>query len=142
MVSLWGSKNGEERNDGDETEQDGEDSTQQNRRSGGPEPDERTRLLPPRNDGFLDPDDPAVRAYPGTYLGAGKIIRSLGLIHCIGISLQSLECQSASILLRPLRHHQLPMVGFATGLHLCQPAHDALSWLRLLRLLLHYSHSW
>jgi len=66
MVSLWGSKNGEERNDGDETEQDGGDSRQQTRHSGGPEPDERTRLLPPRNDGFLDPDDPAVRAHPST----------------------------------------------------------------------------
>jgi hypothetical protein len=61
MVSLWGSKNGEERNEGDETEQDGEDSRRQPRHSGGPDPDERTRLLPPRNDGFLEPDDPAVR---------------------------------------------------------------------------------
>lgn len=59
MVSLWGSKNGEE-HDGDEAEQNGDDSNQQSRRSGGREPDERTRLLPPRNDGFLDPDDPAV----------------------------------------------------------------------------------
>ena len=59
MVSLWGSKNGEERNHGD-AENDGEDSGHQPRHSGGREPDERTRLLPPRNDGFLDPDDPAV----------------------------------------------------------------------------------
>ncbi len=60
MVSLWGSKNGEEHDEGDEAEQNGDDSNQQTRRSGGREPDERTRLLPPRNDGFLDPDDPAV----------------------------------------------------------------------------------
>ena len=60
MVSLWGSKNGDEHNEGDETEQDGGDSRQPPRHSGGPDPDERTRLLPPRNDGFLDPDDPAV----------------------------------------------------------------------------------
>ena len=55
MVSLWGAKNGEEhpeREDGEHTP---------TRQSGGPEPDERTRLLPPRNDGYLDPDDPAVR---------------------------------------------------------------------------------
>lgn len=60
MVSLWGSKNGEGRDEGDEAEQNDDNSNQQTRRSGGREPDERTRLLPPRHDGFLDPDDPAV----------------------------------------------------------------------------------
>ncbi len=60
MVSLWGSKNGEERDHGDDAEDDGGDGGHQPRHSGGREPDERTRLLPPRNDGFLDPDDPAV----------------------------------------------------------------------------------
>ena len=60
MVSLWGSKDGDERNHGDDAENDGGDSGHQPRHSGGREPDERTRLLPPRNDGFLDPDDPAV----------------------------------------------------------------------------------
>ena len=60
MVSLWGSKNGEDHNEGDDTEHGGGDNRQHSRHSGGPEPDERTRLLPPRNDGFLDPDDPAV----------------------------------------------------------------------------------
>lgn len=63
MVSLWGSKNGEERSEGDEAENSGDDSRQQPRQSGGHEPDERTRLLPPRHDGFLDPDDPAVSVY-------------------------------------------------------------------------------
>ena len=62
MVSLWGSKNGEERPDDNEAETDGNDSRREPRHSGGREPDERTRLLPPRNDGFLDPDDPAVSA--------------------------------------------------------------------------------
>ena len=60
MVSLWGPKNGEERAEGDDTEHHGGDDREHTRHSGGPEPDERTRLLPPRNDGFLDPDDPAV----------------------------------------------------------------------------------
>ncbi len=60
MVSLWGSKNGEEHPEGGEGEHNGEDSRQSQRHSGGAEPDERTRLLPPRSDGFLDPDDPAV----------------------------------------------------------------------------------
>ena len=60
MVSLWGSKNGEEHDEADDAEQNGDESNQQTRRSGGRQPDERTRLLPPRNDGFLDPDDPAV----------------------------------------------------------------------------------
>ena len=61
MVSLWGSKNGEEHDEGDDAEQNGDDGNQSTRRSRGREPDERTRLLPPRNDGYLDPDDPAVR---------------------------------------------------------------------------------
>lgn len=67
MVSLWGSKNGEERSEGDEAETSGDDSRQQPRHSGGREPDERTRLLPPRNDGYLDPDDPAVSSLPSSY---------------------------------------------------------------------------
>ncbi|KAI4201226.1 MAG: hypothetical protein LQ350_003403 [Teloschistes chrysophthalmus] len=62
MVSLWGSKNGEDQQhgaDGDHDENDNRHQSRQNR-----EPDERTRLLPhQRNDGFLDPDDPAVSPY-------------------------------------------------------------------------------
>ena len=58
MPSLWGSKNGEERQP---TEED-HSTHEASRQSGGHEPDERTRLLPPRNDGYLDPDDPAVIA--------------------------------------------------------------------------------
>ena len=61
MVSLWGTKNGEERNEGDGSEHDGGEDRHQPHHSGGREPDERTRLLPPRNDGYLDPDDPAVK---------------------------------------------------------------------------------
>lgn len=66
MVSLWGSKDdGEDREDGDATPPNEETSRQDTpRRSGGRDPDERTRLLPPRNSGFLDPDDPAVRVFP------------------------------------------------------------------------------
>ena len=56
MVSLWGSKNGEERSEGEERDH----SREPPRRSGGAQPDERTQLLPPRRDGYLDPDDPAV----------------------------------------------------------------------------------
>ncbi|KAL6715891.1 hypothetical protein ACLMJK_006852 [Lecanora helva] len=63
MVSLWGSKNGEERPEGEEAETDGQDGRHESRHSGGREPDERTRLLPPRHDGYLDPDDPAVSPY-------------------------------------------------------------------------------
>lgn len=64
MVSLWGSKNGAEDHpddDGEATPTEGEESRQTPRHSGGRNPDERTRLLPPpRNEGFLSPDDPAV----------------------------------------------------------------------------------
>ena len=60
MVSMWGSKSGEGReNEGGETQP--EEQPSPARHSGGPEPGERTRLLPPHNDGYLDPDDPAVR---------------------------------------------------------------------------------
>ncbi len=60
MVSLWGSKNGEEHAEGEESEQPGEESGHSTRHSERHDPDERTRLLPPRHDGYLDPDDPAV----------------------------------------------------------------------------------
>lgn len=59
MVSFWGSKNGEERQGNDDQAQEGEHSTN-TPRSSQPEPDERSRLLPPGRDGFLSPDDPAV----------------------------------------------------------------------------------
>ena len=64
MVSLWGSKDdGEEHEDGENTPTNGEESRRHHPgHSGGRDPDERSRLLPPRNDGFLDPDDPAVSA--------------------------------------------------------------------------------
>ena len=63
MVSLWGSKdNGEERNEDDpEPPAEGEDSRQTSHHARGHDPDERSRLLPPpRREGFLSPDDPAV----------------------------------------------------------------------------------
>ena len=62
MVSLWGSKNDgdDHAEDGEATPTNGEDSRHSMRPSGGRAPDERTRLLPPRGDGYLDPDDPAV----------------------------------------------------------------------------------
>ncbi|KAG8526908.1 uncharacterized protein KY384_008337 [Bacidia gigantensis] len=59
MVSLWGSKNGEQRQAEEEGEQPSHEPSRQSG-GGGHEADERTRLLPPRNDGYLDPDDPAV----------------------------------------------------------------------------------
>ena len=62
MVSLWGSKDGEEDQAGDRdpNAQNGEGSGLNGARRS--EADERTRLLPPRRDGYLDPDDPAVNA--------------------------------------------------------------------------------
>ena len=58
MVSLWGTKNGEEQQHDADGGRDDSNSRQPSRHSR--EADERTRLLPPRNDGYLDPDDPAV----------------------------------------------------------------------------------
>lgn len=68
MVSLWGSKDQSSRPedstnparaDGADTEQSQQQPTR-SRRSEERHTDERTRLLPPRQDGFLEPDDPAV----------------------------------------------------------------------------------
>lgn len=63
MVSLWGSKYGEETHSGTATPREtepseaGTSSRQTHRR----EPDERTRLIPRNEYGrFLHPDDPAV----------------------------------------------------------------------------------
>ncbi|KAL9623788.1 MAG: hypothetical protein Q9160_002019 [Pyrenula sp. 1 TL-2023] len=64
MVSLWGSKkNGEDEEDG--STRDTSSSQQQHPRdtSHRREPDERTRLLPPQNEHYLSPDDPAVTPY-------------------------------------------------------------------------------
>ena len=132
MVSLWGSKNGEERPDGEETN--GEHSRQESRHSTGRDPDERTRLLPPRNDGFLDPDDPAV--------SPSQRDPSLHLLMIVqtGITLQSLECQSPPLPLRSIPRHQLSMVGPPLSVHLRQPSDDAFPWLWLLRLLIHHTH--
>ncbi|KAI4173101.1 MAG: hypothetical protein LQ343_003211 [Gyalolechia ehrenbergii] len=77
MVSLWGSKNGDERqhaNDGGNEE----DNRQPSRRSR--EPDERTRLLPSHNDGYLDPDDPAVSPYNLFSVRAVRFVSVLFLI--------------------------------------------------------------
>ena len=62
MVSLWGSKKGDEHENDEEGEQPSNDERPTGRQSTTSEPDERTRLLPPRNDGYLDPGDPAVRS--------------------------------------------------------------------------------
>lgn len=68
MVSLWGSKqNGEEGEDDSNPNRPGSSSDGERPRPAThtrhqPEPDERTRLLPPPgHGGYLSPDDPAVR---------------------------------------------------------------------------------
>ncbi|KAI9812435.1 MAG: hypothetical protein M1827_004666 [Pycnora praestabilis] len=68
MVSLWGSKNGDGQDrSGTATPQDGEpaepSAPQQPRPENHREPNERSRLLPPPQGGYLDPDDPAVSPY-------------------------------------------------------------------------------
>ena len=138
MVSLWGSKDGaEDHANGDgTTSTDGEDSRQPSRggdRRRGSDPDERTRLLPPRTDGYLDPDDPAVSISVPAYLQYTDCC-------LLGLSLQSLECPCPKILLGAVLHHQFLVVGPVASLHLCQPAHDAFPRLRILRLFLHNTH--
>lgn len=134
MVSLWGSKNGEERSEAEgETGDEASEDRQPSRRSGGPDPDERTRLLPPRNDGFLDPDDPAVRTvccFVMTYVLISP-----------GIALQPMECSSSSLPVCSLPCHQFSLVGLALGFDIRQSAYDAFTWIWLLRFLLHDSHN-
>ncbi|KAI4277901.1 MAG: hypothetical protein LQ337_001447 [Flavoplaca oasis] len=78
MVSLWGSKDGDEQHtDGGSTNE--EDNNQQQPRQSR-EANERTRLLPPRNDGYLDPDDPAVSPYN---LFSVRAIRFVGILFLI-----------------------------------------------------------
>ena len=88
MVSLWGSnKNGEEGHDeGEDHDQLAQTSSSdhQPRRS---EANERTRLLPPSNGGFLDPDDPAVCCKSVVH-SLGPSLTSLRFPHII-----SSECE-------------------------------------------------
>ena len=66
MVSLWGSKNGgDQTRSGSITPADTEqgDSGYSGQRHSR-EADERTRLIPPRRPGYLEPDDPAVSPFP------------------------------------------------------------------------------
>lgn len=64
MVSLWASKKDDqerpEAEDGETTPTNTSESRQPPRRLGGENADERTHLLPPRREGLLSPDDPAV----------------------------------------------------------------------------------
>ncbi|KAL8950753.1 MAG: hypothetical protein Q9222_003227 [Ikaeria aurantiellina] len=78
MVSLWGSKNGDEQQQNEADDVDNESNRQPSRH--GRDPDERTRLLPPRNDGYLDPDDPAVSPYNLFSVRAVRYVSVLFLI--------------------------------------------------------------
>ncbi|KAL8999729.1 MAG: hypothetical protein Q9169_001546 [Polycauliona sp. 2 TL-2023] len=75
MVSLWGSKNGDDQHADADSTSDGANSQQQPRQSR--EANERTRLLPPQNDGYLDPDDPAVSPYN---LFSVRAVRFVGVL--------------------------------------------------------------
>ncbi|KAL8842402.1 MAG: hypothetical protein Q9170_000530 [Blastenia crenularia] len=77
MVSLWGSKNGDDRQP-EEDNANEEENRQPSRQSR--ETNERTRLLPPRNDGYLDPDDPAVSPYNLFSVRAVRYVNVLFLI--------------------------------------------------------------
>lgn len=65
MVSLWGSKKGDD-SAADGTQHENNGPPHEEAASRHSEADERTRLLPPpsRHDGFLSPDDPAVSYSP------------------------------------------------------------------------------
>jgi hypothetical protein len=54
-----------------------------------------------------------------------------------GLPVQPLERTILALLLRTLRHHNFPLVGFVVGFDLHQPTGYALSRIRVLRLLVH-----
>lgn len=63
MVSLWGTRDSKRDNAVDEDGQRHAEGSHNAHERRSQDADERTRLLPSsRNDGYLDPDDPAVRA--------------------------------------------------------------------------------
>ena len=80
MVSLWGSKNGEEEeHENGDTQQESEGSRPNTRQPDRRDPDERSRLLPPRRDGYLDPDDPAVSCAPPFHCYQVLMLGQIGL---------------------------------------------------------------
>ncbi|KAI9660185.1 MAG: hypothetical protein M1829_006521 [Trizodia sp. TS-e1964] len=86
MVSLWGNKDNTSDSrppDGGDVEghasEPGESHTYP-RLDDHRDPDERTRLLPPRRDGFLDPDDPAVSPYN---LWSVRALRQLSVLFLV-----------------------------------------------------------
>ncbi len=141
MVSLWGSKNNGNGDDQprsrDVSPADGEgsrDGTQRYR-----DPDERSRLLPPppRRDGYLDPDDPAVcLSYPSYMVDTVRKADHLNL----GLALQPMERTSAPLLDAILPHHHLHLVVDLTRIYLCISTVHGLSGFWLLQLRIHYPY--
>jgi hypothetical protein len=77
MVSLWGSKKADDENEAVTAAPPHDDYERE-------DPDERTRLLPPRpaaphSDGYLDPDDPAVSTQAPVHVLKHQLTHSTGL---------------------------------------------------------------
>ena len=132
MVSLWGSKSSNPKDeDGDDTQDDGagerggeSSRNTSSHRQEHRQPDERSRLLP-RNEGYLSPDDPAVCLSQMNQL-AGRLTDHTGL------SLQPLERSCPQILLRSLLGPHIPLVDSPSRIDLRQSAIYEYSRLRLL----------
>jgi len=130
MVSLWGSS-GNKKDSGQTGPllHDDESGDVTRRHS---ETDERSRLLPPPahgNNGYLSPDDPAVRLEHPQLLTL--------LLMTSGFAIQPLERPVLEILYRLVLDHDLPLVGVALHLDLRQPTRNALSRIRILRFFIH-----
>ena len=107
-MALWGSKNDQQDN-GDAAPSNEGDSRQSHEQ----EPTERTRLLqqrppPPHNDGYLDPDDPAV--------GLNYRIVTLPTDEKPGLPVQPVDCPLPSIFHRFVPGHHVPLVGLVAGI--------------------------
>lgn len=140
MVSLWGSKNNGNGDDQprsrDVSPADGEGSRDGSQRYR--DPDERSRLLPPpRRDGYLDPDDPAVCLSYLSYIP--ETVRKADHLN-LGLALQPMERTSSPLLDAILPHHHFHLVDYPTRIHLRVATVLELSGFWLLQLRIHYPH--
>jgi hypothetical protein len=112
MVSLWGSKqNDQEDNADDESDTVRGSSTNSQQPRLPDESNERSRLLPRREQGpgYLHPDDPAVCV---------SLDSRLISLTSLGISIQPLECTCPTMVRSFIPRHHFHLVGVAFRLHL------------------------
>lgn len=146
MVALWGSKKSDDQNgSGSATpheSEEGRSGSASRRDYDRRDPDERTRLLqsrpapPPRPDGYLDPDDPAVsqisRASSSWSWSCSCSCSCSILTWLSGITVQPMVRSLPPLPDPTLSRHQLHLVDHTARLQLRLTALSALPRIRLL----------